>query len=67
MSIRGMRIGDTIYPVDSDGVFTVVEYDYDKVKARGPDRRGKMTHRIFDSDRLECVDQDDGLWQEMIN
>jgi len=62
MSIRSMRLGDTIVSTRGEA-FEVEEKDYDRVKAR----RVTAPHRLrtFHAERLECVDHDDGLWQEM--
>lgn len=57
-----IRNGDTIIPKSMDDEFTVFYHDHDTVKARNG--RGKVRH--FQKDDLECVDHDDGLWQEMI-
>lgn len=58
-----MRLGDKIIGKDMRSTYTVEEKGIDSVKARSdePPRRLKT----FRADELECVDQDDGLWQQM--
>lgn len=64
MSLRDMRIGDTI--IDTDGrTYEVEEKGLDKVKARSTDPPKRL--KTFRAERLFCVDFDDGLWQETIN
>ena len=63
MSIRNMRIGDTIIGVDMLSTYTVEEKDYDEVKARSTESPKRL--KTFKAAELECVDADDGLWQEM--
>lgn len=60
MGIRCMKIGDQIIGVDMQSTYTVEEKDHDTVKARRTE--GLKT---FKAEDLECVDADDGLWQEM--
>lgn len=64
MSIRDMRIGDTIISAEGD-FYEVIEKDFDSAKAKLTSGRGKK--RTFKSDKLFCVDFDDGIWQETIN
>ena len=58
MSIRDMRIGDTIIGKDAR-TFIVEKKEFDKVKARSttPPRHLKT----FKDENLFCVDFDDGL------
>lgn len=65
MSIRNMREGDTIIPAEGHWYYEVEEHEGETVTAISTD--GRSTRRTFQANRLECVDQDDGLWQEMIN
>lgn len=62
MSLRDMRIGDTIIGADGN-CYTVETKSFDKVKARlvNPPRRLKT----FREGDVFCVDFDDGLWQEL--
>lgn len=63
MDIRGMRIGDTIIGVDMQSTYTVEEKGHDTVKARSTEKPKRL--KTFKAADLECVDADDGLWQEM--
>jgi len=63
MGIRNMRTGDTIYAAWGEQ-YEVIEIEHESVKAK---EIGTKHYKVFDSDKLECVDQDDGIWQEMIN
>lgn len=63
MSIRGMRIGDTIIGVDMQSTYTVEEKGSDEVKARRTESPKRL--KTFKAADLECVDDADGLWQEM--
>lgn len=63
MSIRGMRVGDTIIGVDMQSTYTVEEKDDVTVKARSDDPPRRL--KKFKAEDLMCVDADDGLWQEM--
>jgi hypothetical protein len=42
---------------------TVEEKGYDEVKARSTESPKRL--KTFEAADLECVDADDGLWQEM--
>ena len=63
MSIRDIRIGDTI--ISADGSFYQVEVkSFDKLKAREKDPPRRQ--RTFTAaDDIFCVDFDDGIWQEV--
>jgi hypothetical protein len=61
MSIRSMRTGDTIIGKDGQ-TYEVKEKGYDKVKARSTNPPKRL--KTFKAEDLECVDLDDGLWQE---
>lgn len=64
MSIRSMRTGDTI--IGKDGRTYEVETKSlveGKVKARSTNPPKRL--KTFKAEDLECVDLDDGLWQEM--
>lgn len=63
MSIRSMRTGDTIIGKDMLSTYTVEEKDFDTVKARSTEKPKRI--KTFKAEDLECVDLDDGLWQEM--
>ena len=64
MSIRDMRIGDTI--IGTDGrVYTVEKKDHDRVKARAQEPPKRL--KAFRDEGLFCVDFDDGLWQQTVN
>jgi hypothetical protein len=63
MSIRDMRVGDTI--IGKDGhYFTVESKGHDRVKARRHSQTDATT-KTFHEDELFCVDFDDGLWQQL--
>jgi hypothetical protein len=64
MSIRSMRAGDTIIGADMQSTYVVEEKDGDKVRARKTDPPKRL--KTFKAEDLECVDLDDGLWQEML-
>ena len=64
MSIRCMRVGDTIIGADMLSTYTVEEKDHDSVKARRTEKPKRL--KTFNADDLFCVDQDDGLWQETV-
>ncbi len=64
MSIRNMRVGDTIIGVDMQSIYTVEEKDDVTVKARSDDPLKHL--KTFKAEDLMCVDADDGLWQEML-
>lgn len=57
-----IRKGDTIIPKSMDDEFRVIQHDHETVSAVN----GRGIVRDFHRDSLECVDPDDGLWQEMI-
>lgn len=59
-----MRIGDTIIGADMQSTYTVEEKDFDTVRARGNEKPKRL--KTFKAEDLECVDHDDGLWQEML-
>lgn len=63
MSIHCMRVGDTIIGVDMQSTYIVEEKDHDTVKARRTEKPKRL--KTFMAADLECVDSDDGLWQEM--
>lgn len=57
-----IRKGDTIIPKSMDDEFIVQRHDHETATAKN----GRGQVRDFQKDDLECVDPDDGLWQEMI-
>ena len=57
-----IRKGDTIFGAHG-GIYYVTKSDHDRCKARPIKEKSLKTFRI---DSLECIDQDDGIWQEMI-
>jgi hypothetical protein len=62
MSIRDMRIGDTI--IGNNGKQYRVEVkSYDRVKAREIDLPRRLK-TFTDEDDIFCVDFDDGIWQQ---
>jgi hypothetical protein len=63
MSIRGMRVGDSIFAKDASAVWIVEEVGFDKVEVYDRDR--PSVKKTISSDDLECVDAEDGIWQEM--
>lgn len=66
MSLRYMRVGDTIIGADMLHTYTVEKKDelkgHVKARATEPPRRLKT----FKDEDLFCVDHDDGLWQETV-
>lgn len=64
MSIRCMRVGDTIIGADMLSTYTVEEKDHDSVKARRAEKPKRL--KTFNAEDLFCVDLDDGLWQETV-
>lgn len=55
------RVGDTI--ISTRGYeFKVVSHDSEQVRAKNVRSKKNVTFKKRD---LECIDHDDGLWQEM--
>ncbi len=65
MSIKNMRSGDTIFAKDASAIWIVDEVEFDSCTAYDSERAHKT--KVFKADSLECVDADDGVWQEMEN
>lgn len=63
MGIRGMRISDSIFAKDASAVWVVDSIGFDECEVHDRDRPN-ITKTIKAND-LECVDSDDGIWQEM--
>jgi hypothetical protein len=63
MGIRGMREGDSIFAKDASAVYIVDEILYDRCKVHDRDRPSRK--KTIKAGDLECVDSDDGVWQEM--
>lgn len=63
MSIRGMRVGDSIFAKDASAIWIVDEVDYNSVEVHDRDRPSRT--KTISGENLECVDSDDGIWQEM--
>jgi hypothetical protein len=63
MSLRDIRIGDTIIGADMATTYIVEVKSFDKVKARSTDPLRRL--KTFRDEDVFCVDLDDGLWQEL--
>ena len=57
------RKGDTVIDKSMTKEWTVIESSIDSVWVKN--ERNKR--RWIKLDRLECVDHDDGIWQEMVS
>ena len=61
MSIREMRSGDTIIGIDGHS-YEVEDATHNPVKARELAQSRRL--KTFYLEDLECLTEDDGLWQE---
>lgn len=62
-----MRTGDTICGADGR-MWYVDEVGWDSCVGAELDSnrpKAKRRKKTFSADKLECVDQDDGIWQEI--